>query len=161
VSERSRLSPRAAVVIGLLCAAAGVPVILASLGFFPSAPLTPGTPPWVGILAGMVFVLAGVAMIVGYAVAGAGPDGDLPPGTSFGIRVMQLLLGLGVTVSLAMIGTWIALGGGPRKCEVTGIFNGEADDTICRVAFGVGALLTWVFTVVLGVVSYRRLRATA
>jgi len=75
--------------------------------------------------------------------------------------VDHLVLGLGITGSLAMIGTWIALGGGPRKCEVTGIFSGEAADTVCRVAFGVGAFLTWVFTVVLGVVSYRRLRAAA
>ena len=161
MSDRDRLSPRGAVVVGLFCAALGTLVILASLGAFPSAPLTPGTPSWVGILGGLVFVLAGLAVIVGYAVARANAHGDLPPGTPFGVRLAQYVLGLGITVSLALIGTWIALGAGPRHCQITGTITAEANDTVCRVVFGAGAVLTWVVTGVLGVVSYKRLRALA
>jgi hypothetical protein len=113
------------------------------------------------VLAGLVFVLGGLALIVVYAVGGAGRDGDLPPGTPFPVHLTQSLLGLGIMVLLALIGTWIAVGTGPRNCQVTGFINGEADGTVCRVVFGLGALLTWIFTVVLGVVSYRRLRAAA
>jgi hypothetical protein len=98
-------------------------------------------------------------VIVGYALAGgAGRDGDLPPATPFSVRLTQYLLGLGITVSLALIGTWIALGAGGRNCQVTGLMSGEADETVCRVVFGTGALLVWVFAVVLSVISYKRLQ---
>src|SRR5260221_10350655 len=69
--------------------AAGVPPILAALGMLP-VPLTRGTPAWVGVCAGLLFILGGAAIINGYAIAGgAGPDGDLPPGTSLGVRLAQ------------------------------------------------------------------------
>ena len=160
MSDRTHLSPHGAVVVGLFCGGTGALVILASLGVFGPARLSPGTPPWIGVLAGLVFVLAGLAVIVGYALAGgAAAGGDLPPGTPVRLRVTQYCLGLGITASLALIGTWIALGAGPRSCQVTAMITAEASATVCRVVFGFGALLTWVFAVVLGVVSYKRLRA--
>jgi hypothetical protein len=161
VSEHTRLSPRGAVVVGLFCAGMGAFVIAASLGAFPSAPLTPGTPPWVGILAGLVFVLAGLAVIVGYAMARADHHGDLPPGTPLPVRITQYVLGLGITTSLALIGTWIAIGAGPRTCQISGSFTADANGAICRIGFGLGAFLAWMVTIMLGVVSYRRLRAMA
>jgi hypothetical protein len=89
VPNSSQLPPRSAVLFGLLFMAAGVPPILAALGMLP-VPLTRGTPAWVGVCAGLLFILGGAAIINGYAIAGgAGPDGDLPPGTSFGVRLVQ------------------------------------------------------------------------
>lgn len=153
------MTPGGAVVVGLFCAGIGVLVILAVLGVFGPAPLTRGTPLWVGVLAGLMFVQAGLAVIVGYAVAGgADRDGDLPPGTPFRVRLTQYLLGLGITVSLALIATWIALGAGGRDCQVTGLISAEADETVCRVVFGIGALLTWAFAVVVSVISCKRLQ---
>ncbi len=114
--------------------------------------------------AGLVFVLGGLALIVGYGLAaGAGPDGDMAPGTPFGVRVVQYLLGLGITVSLALVATWVAFGPGPRKFGGsmslgpigTGTSTGEM---VGRVAFGIGAGLVWLFAVVMGVVGIKRLR---
>ena len=120
----SQLSPGAAVAIGLECGAMGLFVILLSLGVFGQAPLE-DTPSWAGICVGLVFVLGGLALINGYAVAGgAAPDGDLAPGTPFGVRLVQYLLGLGITTSMALIASWVAFGPGTRTSPGPGRWAG-------------------------------------
>jgi hypothetical protein len=48
----------------LLVLACGITPFLGSLGIFPMR-LTPGTPVWVGVSAGMLFVIAGAMSING------------------------------------------------------------------------------------------------
>ena len=155
------LSPRAAVALGFLFIAMGVFLVLFSVGLVPGAEASLEAPRWVGACAGLMFVLCGGAMIVGYAVAGGvGPDGDLPAGTPRWVRLTQYLLGLGIISSLAAIATWIAFGPGRRAFTVTLPFagRGPGDETAGRVVFGIGAVLMWVFLVVFLVVSVQRLR---
>lgn len=155
------LSPRAAVALGFLFIAMGVFLVLFSVGLVPGAEASLEAPRWVGACAGLMFVLCGGAMIVGYAVAGGvGPDGDLPAGTPRWVRLTQYLLGLGIISSLAAIATWIAFGPGRRAFTVTLPFagRGPGDETVGRVVFGIGAVLMWVFLVVFLVVSVQRLR---
>jgi hypothetical protein len=159
-------SPRAAVALGLAAAAAGVLIILFAAGVLGSD-RTLETPRWVGFCAGFMFVCLGAALIVGYAVAGAvGPDGDLPDGTPFGIRLAQYLLGLGVTSSMAAIFSWIAFGPGPRRFSMTVSLpffasRGQSGETAGRVVFGVAAVLIYVFVGLAGFVGLRRLRDRA
>ena len=158
----SQLSPRGAAIVGLVCLAAGVIPILGGLGVISIRP-TEGTPGWVAVAAGAMFVLAGAAVIVGYAVGHAGPDGDLPPGTPFWILLTQYLLGFGIVGALTAVTGWIAFGPGKRQFSTTlelpflpmrwasGEFGG-------RAIFGVAAVLMSVFLVALTVVGIRRLR---
>src|SRR5438046_91633 len=114
MASQTQLSPRGAVAVGLICAALGVVIILGGLGVLPlrPAPDVAGSP-WVLVCAGLAFVLAGGAVIVGFAVAGgSGPDGDLPPGTPFSVRLTQYFLGLGTLGSMTAVVTWIAFGPG-------------------------------------------------
>jgi hypothetical protein len=154
------LSPRAAVAVGTAVSGMGVLIVLLAVGIIPGAEASLEAPRWVVATAGLAFVLAGAAVIVGYAVAGAAaPDGDLPPGTPRWVRVTQSLLGLGIIVSLAAVGTWVAFGPGPRPFSVTLPFvgRGPGDETVGRVAFGIGAVLMWIFLVVFVVVSVQRI----
>ncbi|HEV3215329.1 MAG TPA: hypothetical protein VGZ27_06380 [Vicinamibacterales bacterium] len=163
VRDSSQLSPRSAILFGLAFMAAGVVPILAALGMLP-VPLTRGTPAWIGVCAGLVFVLGGAAIINGYAIAGgAGPDGDLPPGTPFGVRLAQYLLGLGICGLFTAIAGWIAFGKGERHFSTTVNLpfltrHGVGNEWMGRAAFGLGAILVAAFTVFLAVVSVRRLR---
>ena len=155
------LSPRAAVAVGTAVSGMGVLIVLLAVGIIPGAEASLEAPRWMVATAGLAFVLAGAAVIVGYAVAGgAAPDGDLPPGTPRWVRVTQSLLGLGIIVSLAAVGTWVAFGPGPRSLSVTLPFvgRGPGDETVGRVAFGIGAVLMWIFLVVFVVVSVQRIR---
>jgi hypothetical protein len=159
MSDRTQRSPKAAVVFGLVFAVAGFLVIGMALRIIPAD--STGDPRWIGVAAGLAFVLAGAAIIVGFAVAGgAAPDGDLPPGTPFGVRLTQYLLGLGIVGLLTAIAAWVAFGPGPRQFNVTGLpFLGpKAGEAMGRAAFGIGAVLSAAFFVLLAVVSLRRLR---
>jgi hypothetical protein len=159
VANSSQLSPGAAIGIGLACGGMGSLVILIALGVV-GTPTPRDAPPWVGVTAGLVFVLAGLAVIVGYGVAGgAAPDGDLAADTPLGVRAVQYVLGLGIAVGLAVIATWAAFGPGPRAFTATSsVGTGAVGETSGRVVFGAGAVLMWLFTVILGVVSLKRLR---
>jgi hypothetical protein len=157
----TQLSPRAGVVLGGVFVAMGLLVICIAAGLF-ARPETPvEAPRWVGVCAGLMFALVGVACIVGFGVAGgAAPDGDLPPDTPFGVRLTQYLLGLAIVILLAAIFSWVAFGPGPRQFAMVIPFLGRsvASETVGRVAFGFGAALICTFLVAFGVVGLRRLR---
>src|SRR5438105_4685755 len=61
VGDRNQLSPGAAIVIGVFFGAMGTFVLLQALGTFGPARLSDGTPPWVGVVAGLLFLLGGLA----------------------------------------------------------------------------------------------------
>ena len=163
------MSPRLAIVFGLLSAAVGVAIVLAGIGVMQVAPAADvqGSP-WVVVCAGLMFVFLGAAVIVGFAVAGgSGPDGDLPSGTPFSVRVVQYLLGLGIVGSLAAIFTWVAFGPGERHFSSTVVLpfmaRGAAasGETSGRVTFGIAAVLIWLFFATFGFLGARRLFGAA
>jgi hypothetical protein len=162
VATNTPLSPRAAIIVGVLCGACGIVPILGGLGLIPIQ-LTEGTPAWLAVCAGLAFVMAGAAVMVGYALAGGtGPDGDLPPGTPFIVRLVQYVLGLGITGLMTAMAAWVAFGSGPRHFSGTLVTpfisrrwsDGELSG---RIAFGIGAVLMLAFLVAMGIVGARRL----
>ena len=76
VTTQAQLSPRAAAALGLVFTTAGLFILLFAVGVVPGAQQSLEAPRWVGVRAGLVFALCGVALIIGFALsAGAGPDG--------------------------------------------------------------------------------------
>ena len=157
------MSLRLAIVFGLFSAVVGVAIVLAGMRVLPVAPAPDlqGSP-WVVVCAGLIFVFLGAAMIVGFAVVG-GANGDLPPGTPFGVRVIQYFLGLGIIGSLAAIFTWVAFGPGERQFSSTLVLpfmtHGAAasGETSGRVVFGIAAVLIWLFFATFGFLGARHL----
>jgi hypothetical protein len=160
VPDRNQLSPGGAIVIGVFSGVVGTIVILIARGTFGPRHLSDGTPPWVGVAAGALFVLAGLAIIVGYGIAGGvGADGDLPPDTPRGVRLVQTVLGLAITALLASIASWVAFGTGSRHFRGSGPFiSGPVNEILGRAMFGIGAVLMWAFVAVMLMVSINRLR---
>jgi hypothetical protein len=158
-----QLSPRAAILVGLLVVAAGCPPILIGLGIMTRG-VTLEAPPWVAVAAGFMFVCGGAAVIVGYAVAGGvGPDGDLSPDTPLGVRALQYFLGFCIVGLLFAITAWVAFGPGERHFSSSlaspfGATSSASSERTGRTVFGIGTVAIGIFWVVGTLVSVRRLR---
>ena len=143
-------SPRTAVILGVLVIACGIAPILGALKLIP-APLTPGTPVWVGVCAGMLFVLGGVALINGYA---------------FGARTRPFAenaLGFAICAVFAAVFGWIAFGSGDRNFSSSielpfWRHDGRGSEWFGRAMFGLGALMAAAIAIVAAVGAVRRRR---
>ncbi|HEV8392391.1 MAG TPA: hypothetical protein VGQ35_21230 [Dongiaceae bacterium] len=131
MATQGTLSPAVRIILGLVFIASGLVPMLAS---FDVGPLHSGDingPPWLGFLAGAVFVAAGIAMILGDRLR----DSPLSHG------LFALMIG-----AFAAMANWIAFGPGPRECTIAFagfVFESGslANDIACRAGFGIGAAL--------------------
>jgi len=131
------------VVLGLLFAAMGLFPILAAFDVAPMHARDIHGPPWLGLVAGGIFVLGGIFLVIYDAT----------------IRYPWLgsLFALALVGGLGAIGNWIAFGAGTRVCSgdtLVGwlVDSRSAREIECRAAFGIGALmidgmLVWVLGV--------------
>ena len=90
-----QLTPRAALLVGLVFVASGMFPMLAAFDIGPLSQEDINGPPWLGFVAGGVFTAAGLAVM-------AGPRSSLAAS----------LFGLLSLAGLAMLGNWIAFGAG-------------------------------------------------
>ena len=133
MGRQQQLSAGAALLIGLVLFAAGVLPILAAFDLGPLGRADINGPPWLGFVAGGIFVAAGLAVI-------AGPQSPLARG----------LFGILTLAGLAAIGNWIAFGAGKRVCSGSISLpwlwsEGDLSGLACRIPFGLGALITDAF----------------
>jgi hypothetical protein len=136
----------------------GVVVVLLALR--PDAPLEASR--WVVVLTGLTFVLGGAAIIVGYGLAGASADGQLPPGTPVAVRVIQLALGLGLLATMTVVAGWIAFAPGEQKFGGTlalpfVAWHGASNETLGRIVFGAGAVLLGLMLAVVAATGVRQI----
>jgi hypothetical protein len=97
-------------------------------------------PAWVAYVATSAFVFAGLCLLAGAAE----------------IDWLQRWLGTAVALSLFVVSFWIAVGPGERECAMSIPFlRTVAPEGLCRVAFGIGALLA---AVILGLLVHRAVR---
>lgn len=145
-------TPRSAIVIGIIAMLCGAYPLLVGLGVVHVHP-APGARAWVAVAIGGMFILAGLAIINGYAVAGAAkPDGSLPDGAPFFVRVTQYVLGLAIVGLMFAVFAWVAFGSGERhfSSSISVPFwssSGRSSDRSGRIAFGIAAGLIGLFLV--------------
>jgi hypothetical protein len=162
----SQLSPRGAIVVGLLFIVVGVIPILIGVGVLTPTNVPDPAPPWVIVAAGLLFVAAGFAVILDFGIAGGiGPDGDFAPDTPVAIRTANLALGLTIVGLLGAVAGWVAFGAGPRQFTTTlslpflGPHRSRGGELSGRIAFGAMAVVLAILFVASGVVGVRRLLA--
>ncbi len=147
----AQLTRRKATAIGILCLACGVPPMLGAFGLIPLR-LAPDVPPWMGVAAGSMFLLASMLLFVDAAAGGANADGTLPANASPALRVLQTAAGTGIVTLMAAMATWIAFGRGPRHFSTTIslpfiVYQPKNSDLLGRVGFGIAALLIWAIVI--------------
>src|SRR5277367_588057 len=164
MDSKSQLSPRVAILCGLLFIVVGLAATplaakLVAPGWHPT---TDAPPLAVQYSIGLIFVLAGFAIILGYAVGRADASGSLPADAPLWLYVTQQLLVLGIVGTLGALFSWISIGSGPRAFTMSTPLGTSAlgNSVIGRIAFGIGAILFWIFFVAVAVIAARRLLKT-
>ena len=145
---------------GIAAIAMGAMVILAVTGVLPGKGAQ--APAWVVVCAGLVFVLAGGALVLRWLAGGETHDGELPKGSPVWLRAVYYLIGLICIGSLAAVGTWVAFGPGVRAFSMSIPFLGQgpANEWVGRALFGVGAVLIWLFFILAARSYWRKLTST-
>jgi hypothetical protein len=165
MDSKSQLSPRMAILVGLLfivmgLAANPLTAKLVAPGWHPTADAPPLL---VQYSFGLIFVLAGFAIIIGYAVGrGADANGNLPADAPLWLYVTQQLLVLGIVGTMGALFSWISIGSGPRAFTMSTPVGTSplGNSLIGRIAFGIGAVLFWIIFFAIAVIAARRLRKT-
>jgi len=140
VGERP-LSPGTTAWVGALCSLMGLVILFVALGIIPTDESKLHAPHWVVGAAGLMFFLAGIAILTG-------PPPDTPEASRTTWRTF--LLGLGIVGALAAVFNWVAFGPGPRAFggSVSIPFvtvSGPSSEWSGRIAFGAVAVLIDAF----------------
>src|SRR5262249_23750981 len=113
--QQKQATPREMCWLGALCAAFGLYVMLVGFGVLP----VPGgadnlnAPLWVAAIAGLVFLLGGVAVLL-QGLGRANESGELPPDAPRWMRAVQYLIVVTIFASFALLGSFVALAGSER-----------------------------------------------
>ncbi len=157
----AELSPRGAVIAGLFFIAMGVFPILGALDII-HAPLTPGTPVWVGIASGVLFILGGLVVMNSYAI-GRKPISDAEGLAAVGPyrAFAQIFLTTMICLTLAAITGWIAFGPGEREFSTTFTLpfysgTGRSHGWGGRALFGIGAVAAAAMAIAVAITGFRR-----
>jgi hypothetical protein len=147
--------------IGALVGAVGSVLLLVGAGILPP----PGGPKslhahlWIVLVVGLVVTLAAAALLLQSAAGEITGNGELPRNAPYWMRVSQYFLMLTMFAAFAVIGTWVSIGSGEREISMSMPFlNMQAGDFVGRVAFGIGAALAWLCTLMIAVSGVRKLR---
>jgi hypothetical protein len=129
--QSSSLSPRGAWLFALTFWTAGLAIIGVALGWIPIAAEDIHAPRWVGGAAGVTFIAAGFAPLVGRW----GPA-----------SIMSRIVSAGVVLPLTLVANWVAFGPGVRQFSgglSFGFFalSQRTSELSGRIAFGIGAIL--------------------
>ena len=160
MAEKAASSAKSNILWGLFAAAMGVFIVAGACNLFGlDLHPTKDTPSWIGICAGLIFVAGGIAvMLQSLPVAKPMPDGSLSPKAPRWVQGACFALGLSIVGGLAAVGLWIAFGPGERHFSSNLPFvSGPANDTLGRVVFGFGAVLTCLAFLAFLVSGARRL----
>jgi len=151
-------SKRMLIGLGLLSTGMGVIPLLTGLGFIAAGSGgSDSSPPWVALLSGLLFVFAGMAVMLKALTRAGESPGGLPSGAPRSLCFVYDLLVLAIAGSLAAIASWVAFGSGERHFSGFTNFGGFTVDTsFGRTMFGIGAVLTWFLTAALLLDSARR-----
>jgi hypothetical protein len=150
-------SPHEIVGVGIAFAAGGLYFILGAAGYLPM-PETNG-PNFLGYCIGAAFLFAGLTCVVRARAGMADHDSDVPDKAPSWSKLAYRALGIGIAGALAIIGTWIAIGAGPRAFSLSAPFveMHTAGEVIGRTVFGLGAVILWIYVIALAVGTVRQM----
>ena len=156
MSVQNPASPHDVIGVGVAFSAAGLYFMLGAGGYLP-LPETNG-PSFIIFAAGLAFLFAGLTCIVRARAGMLDIETEVPESAPQWTKVSYRVLGIGVAGALATVGTWVAIGSGPRAFTFAAPLveiqtTGEA---IGRSVFALGAVIAWIYVIALTVGTVRK-----
>ena len=153
----SRASPHEIIGVGVAFTLAGLYFVLGAAGYLPM-PETNG-PSFIVFCAGLAFAFAGLTCMVRARAGMTDSQDDVSDSAPRWTKAAYRILGIGCAGALATIGTWIAIGSGPRAFSLSAPFieMQTIGETIGRTVFGLGAVVVWIYVIALSVGTMRKL----
>jgi hypothetical protein len=150
-------SPHEVAGFGVAMSIAGLYFMLGSYGLLPM-PESNG-PAFIVFAAGAAFLFAGLVCFVRARTGMTDVQTEVPDGAPTWIKLSYRMLAIGIFGAFATIGTWIAIGSGPRVFTVSSSFGSiqTSGDTLGRTIFGLGAVIAWICVIALMVSTVRKL----
>jgi hypothetical protein len=138
-------SPHDVIGIGLAFAVAGLYLMLGAAGYMPLP--DSNSPAFIGFCAGAAFLFAGLTCVVRARAGMLNIETEVPDDAPWWAG------------ALATIGTWIAIGSGPRAFSISAshIEMQTFGEAIGRAVFGLGAVIVWILVIALTVGTVRKL----
>jgi hypothetical protein len=144
MADETASSSKSNIFWGLFAASMGAFIVAGASGLFGlDLHPTDGTPQWVGICAGAIFLAGGFAVVLqSLPAAKPMPDGSMSPDAPLWVQRASLLLCLSIVGSFVAILVWIAFGPGERHFSSNVPFlTGHTNEVVGRVVFGFCAVL--------------------
>ena len=150
-------SPHEVAGLGLALSLAGLYFMLGSIGVLPM-PDVDG-PSFLIFAAGIAFLFAGLLCFIRARTGMIDNQTTLPEASPGWIKLSYQTLGIGVLGAFATIGTWVAIGSGPRAFAVSSPLGAmqTTGDLVGRTVFGLGAVIIWIGVIALTVSTVRKL----
>lgn len=147
------IRPPTAYVLGALFFLVGLAIALVSVDVIQVDPASIHAPRWVLGVAGGMFGVSGLGILYYGVLNGLGRGGAENPGeTTEAFPNVAWLVGLAIAGGLTAIASWIAFGPGERVFSGSigiggiGVDGSDQSETVGRWVFGIGAVLSGLFT---------------
>jgi hypothetical protein len=150
-------SPHDVVGVGIAFSAAGLYIMLGAAGYLPMP--ESNSPVFISFCAGAAFLFAGLTCMVRARAAMTGTPTDAPDIAPLWAKASYRVLAIGAAGALATIGTWIAIGSGPRAFSIV-VPLGEAQtvgEMVGRSVFALGVVIAMILAIALTVSTVRKL----
>jgi len=156
----AQASPHDVIGVGVAFAAAGLYLMLGAAGYVPMPEgNSPNAPAFIGFCAGAAFLFAGLTCMVRARAGMLNMETEMPDGAPRWMQAAYRVLAIGAAGALAIIGTYVAIGSGPRAFSLSASFieTQTIGEAIGRSVFGLVAVIVWIIVIALTVGTVRKL----
>ena len=159
VQASRQASPHEIVGVGIAFSAAGLYFMLAAAGVLPLPDGAANGPLAIVFCAGLAFAFAGLTCVVRARAGMLNMESEVPASAPRWTQVSYRVLAIGMSGALATVGTWIAIGSGPRAFSLSAPFveMQTTGEVLGRTIFGLGAVIVWIYVIALTVGTVRKL----
>ena len=156
----TQASPHDVIGVGVAFSAAGLYLMLGAAGYVPMPEgNSPNAPAFIGFCAGAAFLFAGLTCMVRARAGMLNIETEMPGSAPRWMQAAYRVLAIGAAGALATIGTYVAIGSGPRAFSLSTSLAGmqTTGEVLGRTVFGLGAVIVWIIVIALTVGTVRKL----